>query len=217
MEAQMEAQTETTKSGLYYTNKIVRAYLAALEEVLGANGLKAVMRKAGLEAYIDNFPPDNLSREFDFADFTSLNVALEDIYGPRGGRGLALRAGRLGLLGSLKDFGALAGVGDRAFQVLPLRLKLKVGLPAMARVFSQFSDQVSHVIDAGDHYVYTLERCPICHNRRADRPVCFAAMGVIQGGLEWVSGGRKFQIEMQDCIAAGSDMGRIRIYKEPVD
>jgi hypothetical protein len=208
---------ESARSGLYYTNKIVRAYLYALEEVLGVNGLKIVMRKAGLEAYINNFPPDNLRSGFDFADFTNLNAALEDVYGPRGGRGLALRAGRLGLLGSLKDFGALAGVSDKAFQVLPLKLKLRVGLPAMARVFSQFSDQVSHVLDEGDHYVYTLERCPMCHNRRADKPVCFAAMGVIQGGLEWVSGGRRFQIDMQSCMAVGDDMGRIIIGKEPID
>lgn len=208
---------ENTKSGLYYTNKIVRAYLIALEEVLGVNGLKAVMNKAGLEPYIDNFPPNNLEREFDFVDFTNLNVSLEDVYGPRGGRGLALRAGRLGVLGSLKDFGALAGVSDKAFQVLPLKLKLKVGLPAMARIFTQFSDQISNVQDEGDHFVYTLERCPICYNRQAEKPVCFAAMGVIQGGLEWVSGGRKFQIDMQDCMATGDDIGRIIIYKEPID
>ena len=40
--------------------------------------------------------------------------------GPRGGRGLALRAGRATFADALRGFGALAGVGDLAFKVLPL-------------------------------------------------------------------------------------------------
>ena len=82
------------KAGLYYPNKIARIYIMAMEDVMGKNGLNAILNLAGLSNYIDNYPPDNLERQFDFADFTSLNAALEDMYGPRGGRGLALRAGR---------------------------------------------------------------------------------------------------------------------------
>jgi hypothetical protein len=41
----------------------------------------------------------------------------------------------------LRHFGALAGAGDLAFKVLPLGTKLKIGIPAMAKVFSQVSDQ----------------------------------------------------------------------------
>lgn len=74
---------------LYYPNKIARIFLAAMEDVMGKNGLNAILNLAGLQKYIDNFPPDNLEREFDFADFTALQIALEDMYGPRGGRGLA--------------------------------------------------------------------------------------------------------------------------------
>ena len=82
------------KSGLYYPNKIARIYIMAMEDVMGKNGLNAILNLAGLQNYIDNYPADNLERQFDFADFTALNAALEDMYGPRGGRGLALRAGR---------------------------------------------------------------------------------------------------------------------------
>jgi len=113
-----EGKVAREKSGLYYPNKIARIYIAAMEEVMGKNGLNAILNLAGLHQYIDNYPPDNLERQFDFADFTSLNIALEDMYGPRGGRGLALRAGRACFSQGLKNFGALAGVGDLAFKVL---------------------------------------------------------------------------------------------------
>ena len=158
-------------SGLYYPNKIARIYVEAMEQVMGANGLNAVLDLAGLARYIGNYPADNLNKEFDFVEFTALNEGLEEMYGPRGGRGLALRAGRACFSQGLKNFGALAGVGDMAFKVLPLQSKLKMGLPAMAAIFSQFSDQKSDVEEYQDHYRYYIrENSPVCYGRACDKP-----------------------------------------------
>ncbi|MGQ9907614.1 MAG: 4-vinyl reductase [Candidatus Flexifilum sp.] len=205
------------KSGYYYPNKFARLTIEAMEEVMGRNGLNGILRLANLEQYIDSYPPDNLDKEFDFADYTALNVALEDMFGPRGGRGLALRAGRAVFAGGLRSFGALAGVGDLAFKVLPLSAKLRVGVPAMANIFSQFSDQISNVYEDGpDKIIYTLERCPMCWGRKVDRPVCYMGQGLLQEGLKWVSGGREFKVDMTTCIGKGDDMGRYVIFKEPI-
>jgi len=205
------------KSGYYYPNKFARIFIDAMEEVMGKNGLNAILHLAKLDHVIDNYPADNLEKAFDFADFTALNIALEDMYGPRGGRGLALRAGRATFADALRGFGALAGVGDLAFRVLPLSAKLKVGIPAVANIFSQFSDQVSNVYEEGnDRIIYTLERCPMCWKRTADKPVCFAGQGLLQEALRWVSGGHEFKVDITTCIAKGEDMGRYVIYKEPL-
>jgi hypothetical protein len=210
---------EIELSGLYYPNKFARLYLQALEDVMGKNGVNAILNLAGLSHLIDNYPPDNLDKGegIDFAEFTALQVALEEMYGPRGGRGLAQRAGRATFTGGLKNFGALAGVGDLAFKVLPLNTKLRVGLPAMAKIFTQFSDQVSHVFEEDNYYVYTLERCPMCHNRKTDRPVCYGGLGILKASLNWVSGGLEFRVDMASCIAKGDEMGRYFIYKEPIE
>lgn len=205
------------KSGFYYPNKFARITIEALEEVMGKNGLNAILHLADLSEIINNYPADNLEKEFDFAYFTALCVALEDMYGPRGGRGLALRAGRATFADALRGFGALAGVGDLAFKVLPLAAKLKIGLPAMANIFTQFSDQISNVHEEGDKYVYTLERCPMCWNRKTDKPVCYVGQGLLQEGLRWVSGGHEFKVDLAACIAKGDDMGKYFIYKEPVE
>jgi len=205
------------KSGFYYPNKFARITIEALEQVMGKNGLNAILHLAGLSEYINNYPPNNLEKEYDFAYFTALCVALEEMYGPRGGRGLALRAGRATFADALRGFGALAGVGDLAFKVLPLAAKLKIGLPAVANIFTQFSDQISNVHDDGDKYIYTLERCPMCWNRKSDRAVCFVGQGLLQESLRWVSGGHEFKVDISTCIANGDDMGRYVIYKEPID
>ncbi len=205
------------KSGYYYPNKFARLTIEAMEEIMGRNGLNAILNLAGLQQYVDNYPADNLEKGFDFTDFTALNVALEDMYGPRGGRGLALRAGRAIFAGGLRSFGALAGVGDLAFKVLPLNAKLKVGVPAMANIFSQFSDQISNVHEEGsDRIIYTLERCPMCWDRKVDKAVCYMGQGLLQEGLRWVSGGREFKVDMSTCIGKGDDMGRYIIFKEPI-
>ncbi|MCB9436458.1 MAG: 4-vinyl reductase [Anaerolineales bacterium] len=203
-------------SGYYYPNKFARIFIMAMEEIMGKGGLNAILNLANLATYIGNYPPDNLEKEFDFVSFTSLQVALEEMYGPRGGRGLALRAGRATFAEGLKGFGALAGVGDLAFKVLPLPQKLKIGLPAMANILTQFSDQISRVHEEEDKFVYTLERCPMCWKRTADRPVCYAGQGLLQEGLRWVSGGHEFKVDMATCIAKGDDMGRYVIFKEPI-
>ncbi len=205
------------KSGYYYPNKFARLTIDAMEEVMGRNGLNAILTLAGLNQYLDNPPPDNLDKQFDFSDFTALNIALEDMFGPRGGRGLALRAGRSIFAGGLRSFGALAGVGDLAFKVLPLNAKLRVGVPAMANIFTQFSDQISNVYEEGsDKVIYTLERCPMCWERKVDRPVCFMGQGLLQEGLRWLSGGREFKVDMSACIGKGDPMGKYIIYKEPL-
>jgi predicted hydrocarbon binding protein len=161
-------------------------------------------------------PPDNLDRQFDFADFSAIWAALEELYGPRGGRGLAQRAGRATFNDALRNFGALAGVGDMAFKVLPLGAKIRIGLAAMAKIFSQTSDQLSTVAEQEDHYVYTIHRCPVCWGRTTDKPACFIATGLLQESLKWVSGGSEFRVTQTTAKSVGDATCDFIIPKEAI-
>jgi predicted hydrocarbon binding protein len=183
---------------------------------MGKNGINAILNLANLPSLIDNYPPDNLAREFDFADFSAINAALEEMYGPRGGRGLALRAGRATFDEALRNFGALAGVGDLAFRVLPLPAKLRIGIPTMARIFSQTSDQLSTVEEKDDHFVYTIHRCPVCWGRKTDKPACFIAIGLLQSGLKWLSGGDEFRVVQTTAHSCGDKVCDFTINKDPI-
>lgn len=207
---------EIQLSGYYYPNKMARIFLTAMEEIMGKNGLNAVLNMAKLSKLIDNYPPDTLDKGFDFAEMTALNQALEEMYGPRGGRGLALRGGRASFARGLQGFGALAGVGDLAFKVLPLGTKLKMGLPALAGIFTQVSDQISRVEERDDHFLYFIDRCPVCWGRHTDKPVCHAAVGLLQEALRWVSGGKEFRVDEIECFATGGKACVFAVYKEPV-
>ncbi len=210
----MEAIPE---SGFYYPNKFALITLKALEEVMGRNGLNAILNLANLPHLIGNYPADNLKKEFDFSHFSMVVEGLEEMYGPRGGRGLALRAGRATFSDALRDFGALAGAGDLAFKVLPLQAKLRIGIPAMAKIFSQMSDQKSTVEETDSEYIYTIHRCPVCWGRSGeDKPICFVAVGLLQEGLKWVSGGNEFRVNESKCVAMGHDVCEFIIQKKPI-
>jgi predicted hydrocarbon binding protein len=205
------------RSGLFYANKFALIMIKALEDVMGKNGLNAILNLAHLPELIDNYPPGNLAKEFDFADVSAINQALEEMYGPRGGRGLALRAGRATFADALKNFGALAGAGDLAFKVLPMQVKLRIGLPAMARIFTQVSDQHSTVQELDHEFIYTIHRCPVCWGRKdLDKPVCFIAVGLLQEGLKWVSGGHEFRVYETKCVSMGEEICEFNIQKTPI-
>jgi hypothetical protein len=203
-------------SGLCYPNRFGRILLEALEEIMGRNGLNAILNLAGLSQYIDNPPPDTMGKGFDFAHVSALNHALEDMYGPRGGRGLQRRLGRVLFDEGLANFGVLVGASDLAFKVLPLQAKLKAGLPAVAKVFDSLSDQRSYVSDpGGDYYLYVIEQCSMCWGREVERVGGHIAASIIEEALHWLSGGLRFRIEQITCMGKGDKNCAFYVYKEP--
>ncbi len=201
----------------YYPNKMGRMLLLALEDVMGRNGVNAVLNLAGLRHMVNHYPPNNLELGFSFDELSQIMQALEDMYGPRGGRSLAIRAGRAVFKYGLKDFGALLGIADLAFRLLPLGMKLKVGLHSMADTFNNFTDQRVRIEEETDRFLYVIERCPVCWKRRSDKPCCHVATGLLQEGVFWVSGGKNFRIQEITCIATGDDTCTFAVEKRPLD
>jgi len=202
---------------LYYPNQMGRIILLSMEEVLGQKGLASLLRQAGLENYIDNYPPDTMEKGFTFDNLSQLHDTLEQVYGPRGGRGLALRVGRATFKHGLRIFGPKLGFTDMEFRLSPMENKLRSGAEIFADIFNRFTDQRVRVETYPDHLLWHIERCPICWNRQSDTPVCHLAVGLLQESLYWVSGGKIFKIDEIGCIACGDPTCCIRIDKQALD
>lgn len=202
--------------GLHYPNKIGRLTLVSLEEVMGPNGVKALLRLAELPQYLDAYPPNDLKKEFPFEAIAQLEEALTTMYGPRGARGLELRAGRVAFTLGLKEFGPLLGMADLALKLMPVTMKLKIVLNATAQTFDRFSDQSSHVEEERNKFVYHITRDP--SSLRGDAGLNFhIARGIIEEATAWVSGGRRFKVEQVTSIALGAPSTAFDIMKEPLD
>ena len=212
-----EQGQEAPKPQYYWPNKMGRMFLLSLEDVIGKNGVNAVLNLAKLRHRINNYPPDNLDLGWSFDEMGALNQALDDMYGPRGGKGLAIRAGRGGLYYALRDFAALPGIADLAFRLLPLGMKIKIGVNAMAETFNKTSDQIVRIEEDADHFYYHIERCPICWGRTSEVPLCHAGLGLLQEGLHWVTGGKNIWVEETQCIARGDPSCLFVIDKRPLE
>ncbi len=200
----------------FWPNKLGRIYLLSLEDVMGKNGLHAVLNLAKLRHLINNYPPDDLNLGWSFEEMAALNQALDDMHGPRGGKGLAVRAGRAGLYYVLKDLGAVLGLTDLAFRLLPLPVKMKAGLNAIADTFNKTSDQIVRVEEFEGHFYYHVDRCPVCWQRTAEEPVCHATLGLLQEGLHWVTSGKNIRVEESLCIAKGDSSCSYIIDRRPL-
>ncbi len=201
----------------YYSNRMGRIILLALEEVIGRIGVNAVLNLAGLQDRIGNLPPNNLDLAFPFEEVGLIQDSLERLYGPRGGRGLALRTGWTCFKYGLREFGPMLGISDLAFRLLPLTMKVKVGAEVFADTFNKYSDQIVSVEEADEQFYWQIERCPVCWGRETEQPCCHLAVGVLQESLFWVSGGKNFMVEETSCIAAGGTTCTIEIARSPID
>ncbi len=205
-----------TETSFFYPNRMGRIMLLALEEIIGRHGVNALLNLASLTGYINNYPPHNQDLRVPFEDISRIQSVLEEAYGPRGGRGLALRTGRASFSYGLREFGPELGLTDLAFRLLPLPIKLKVGSQALAGLFNQFTDQRVRLEIDEKNIFWHIERCPLCWQRQTADPACHLAVGLLQETLYWVSGGKFFSVEETQCIARGDETCTIIIDQNPL-
>lgn len=200
----------------FYPQKMGRIIFLGMEEVIGKSGVDAILRLASLHLLIEDRPLARADRTFPFEIVSLLQSTLEQAYGPRGGRGLALRAGRASFKYGIKEYGSMLGLTEMAFRLLPLSTKLNAGAKAFADLFNKHTDQKVRVDAAGDKIFWHIERCPLCWGRNAQEPVCHLAVGLLQEALYWLSGGKVFDVEETACIARGDQACTITIDTIPL-
>jgi predicted hydrocarbon binding protein len=205
-----------TASAFYYPNRMGRIILESMEEVVGRNGLNAVFNLAGRSDLIGNYPSSDSQSEFPFSTVSGLLEKLEHAYGPRGGRGLAIRIGRVAFKYGMREFGPQMGLTETAFRLLPLGAKIRMGGQALANLFNKETDQRIRIDEQNGKLLWVIERCPLCWERHSDDAVCHLAVGLLQESLYWVSGGKIFNVEETLCIAKGDATCTIEIDQTPL-
>lgn len=205
-----------SSNDFFYPHKMGRIILLGMEEVIGQSGVNTVLRLAGHEEMVQNYPSSNAARTIPFKTISDLHKSLEQVYGPRGGRGLALRAGRSCFKYGLKEYGSMMGITEMAFRLLPLSTKLHVGAKTFADLFNKHTDQKVRLEETATQFFWHIERCPLCWERSATEPTCHLAVGLLQEALYWLSGGKVFNVVETACIARGDAACTITIDKTPL-
>ena len=200
----------------YYPNNIGRILLLALEDILGRHGVNALLNLAQHPELVNNYPSSNLEYGVTFSQISDLHEALDEMFGQRVGRAIAIHAGRQTFRRGLKVLGPILGISDLALRALPLGIKIKIGLNVFAETMNKFSEQVVRLDEGRDHYYWIIERCPFCWNRHVETPNCHLAMGILLEAAEWVSNGRTFHITQTHSIACGDSACTFEVRKQPL-
>jgi predicted hydrocarbon binding protein len=193
-------------------NTIVRQALVAAREVMGENGLNAVLRSCGLDRYIGNFPPDNLEPAIQTAQYARFNQAIEEFYG-RGGRGMLRRIGKASFQYALREQSSLMGLAGVALKLLPERQRIKFILNGMGDALRKSNSQVEVWVDEGTSLAYVDATCGVCHARKSDTPICHLYVGSIGEAVEWATG-KPHRITETHCMAKGDEYCRFEVGPE---
>lgn len=215
--AEQSTHIGAQSSGMYYPNRFARSYFMALEEVMGQHGLDGTLEIAGLNRFVGRLPTDTLEHTVDFAALSALNLGLDEMYGTRGGRGMALRAGRAWLVKGMNSFGMLSGINDPAFRTLAVEERARLGLRALASVFTHFSDQRSRLEETPQAFRFMVDTSPTAWMRETDKPVCHPLVGLLQETVRWAANGRDYAVREVECRACGSSNSCIfLVNKQPL-
>ena len=191
-------------------NALVRQALVAAEEVMGENGLHAVLRTSGLERFINNLPPDDLNPGIKTVEYARLNEAIEAFYG-RGGRGMLRRIGKASFQYGAREQAALLGVAGVALKLMPQRGRIKFILNALVNALKKTNPQVdAWVEDEGDKLAYVESTCAICKDRHSETPICHLYVGSVGEAVRWATD-QEYEIIETHCIAKGDPYCRFEV------
>jgi hypothetical protein len=200
----------TTREDAMIVNALVRQALTSAQEVMGENGLNAVLRTSGLQRFIGDFPPDNIEPSIQTSQYAKLNEAIEAFYG-RGGRGMLRRIGKASFQYAVREQAALLGIAGMALKLLPEKQRIKFILNSMAGALKKSNPQVeAWVDDSGERLAYMESTCGICYRRQSDTPICHLYVGSITEAVHWASG-KEHQIIETHCLAKGDPYCRFEV------
>ena len=200
----------TTREDAAIINSLVRQALTSMQEVMGDNGLNAVLKTCGLDKFVDNFPPNDLEPSIKASQYAQLNQAIEDFYG-RGGRGILKRVGRASFQYGIREQAALLGIAGVALKVMPQKERIKFILNGMANALKKSNPDVDARLEENDGVLaYVESTCAICNGRHSEKPICYLYIGSISEAVQWATG-KEYNVIETHCIAKGDDYCRFEI------
>jgi hypothetical protein len=199
----MERQPPVMTDDTPLVNAILRQGIAAVQEVMGDNGLRVVLREAGLERYIGALPPNDLKPGARAREYALLNEAVERFYG-RGGKGMLRRIGRASFRWAVREQAALLGVAGVALKVMPQRTRMKFILGSLAKALKDTNPEHVYltVIEKDGRLILSDYCCSMCHTRHAEQPICNIWIGTLQEALKWATD-KEFEVTETLCRAKG--------------
>jgi len=194
-----------------------RIVLQGMTEVIGTAGVNAVLNMAGLSSFIDKFAEADAPIPMLQSDLQYIQHTLDELYGPRGGRGLALQIGRACFYYGLKQYEDRLGFSDSAFRLLAQHKRIQIGLERAAKLMNEVCFMDIEQSEDDRFYYWRARNSSQTGSRRLGGPTCSMMVGLLQEFLAWSSSGKYYFVNEVECRATGALACLFSIDKKPLD
>lgn len=197
-------------------NDALRLLFLAIEDVMGPDGMKAVLRGAKLERYIDNYPAKNLDLGVKFPEYGGAEQAVEDFYGLRGAKAMLQQVGRATFNYGMKEQSAVLGLAGAALKMMPLPTvnKQKLLLEQMVGAANKMVNQPTRLEEDTDSFTWVVDHCVCIYRPKHDAPCCYITVGGLVEAMRWLTD-KKYSVHEVTCLNTGGDACRFRVPKKP--
>lgn len=179
--------------------------LEGVFEILGQAATNAVINLARLPQIGGDMPPDGDVKAGCFRDITAVQLALEALYGRRGGQGVALRSGRASASLLLRRYSEKMGFRELSFRLQPVAVRIRQGLEIFAHTMSDLCSLTISITENDHAWQWEIQECPVCWQRQSEAAICHFFVGLLQEFLNSISGGKLYSVVESECVAAGKD------------
>lgn len=190
------------------TNCYLRHLLQGIEEEMGRQGLRMVLRQSGLERYVPELPPNNHETVSFASELAALQNGIRAYFG-HGALGSLNRIGRA----TWRRMLAEAPVGQR------LRLYYARLLPEPTRAMKLLQALLEEICEGGGKSsVHLLDPDLILVDKSSDFTfgqtdelnICWVTQGMLEEVLQWGSN-QEYDVEEITCRATGGEVCKFQI------
>ena len=198
-------------------NLLMRIMLETIQNVVGEHGFKSILYYAHLEKYTDSIPPDNDDLVIPAADLHNVRLALVELFGQKGTRGLEQRVGREIIRLSLEKRPCIAKGLQAAGHFLPESTRMRIALEMFMKQMDrrQPSTRVNPRLELQEedgYFLFIDKDSTNSENVISLEPVCYVYVGMLQYLTEWITG-HPHHVEEVECRAMGHPADVFRISK----
>jgi len=180
----------------------VRRVLNAVEAVAGEKGKNMVLRRAGLEEYIENPPPLDEDVFVPVVNYRAICRGLREAFGNKGSRPVLIYAGEETIHQSMT--GVSTSLFGAAMRLMPGPLRKKTAFKVVSAAIERIAGIPPDVRFEKDKVVFRYYNCPYCEGVQSDTPICFYDVGILKALAEWGTGKPQKVTEIE-CGAMGAE------------
>lgn len=189
----------------FISNMTFRVVLLGIREIIGENGLKTVLNRAGLKKFNEVLPPNNQEKNFCKAsEVTLVDKNVADIFGNNGASAILFQVGRMQAKWGLDENPDTAKVAKEAFKGLNKFDVAKTAVKMTAAVLTVESGCKAWGEVDGEDILYNIDEATHCFDITSKTPVCFITSGFITGIMSWATGNDMWLAREENCMAMGA-------------